>query len=48
LLLNLFNQILEKASPKSDRAPLFMFVGFISNHVIQELSRLIEDGAPLG
>jgi len=48
LPLALFNQIWEKAIPKSDVAPLFMIAGFFSNHVIQELSRLIENGAPIG
>jgi len=29
-------------------APLLMIVGFISNHVIQELNRLIENSATFG
>jgi hypothetical protein len=48
LQLSLFNQLWEKAIPKSDRSPPIMIVGFISNHIIQELSRLIESGTPLG
>jgi hypothetical protein len=47
-LLSLFNQLWERAIPKSDRGPLIMSVGFISNHVIQELSQLVECGTPLG
>jgi len=41
-------QICEKAISKSHLAPLLMIVGFISNHVIQELNRLIENGATVG
>jgi hypothetical protein len=41
-------QFWERAIPKADRLPIPLIIRFLSNHVIQGVTRWAEGGTPFG